>query len=405
MARYQDIPRGWRQFISYTLVAVAASAVTFGICWGKNTTVNYSSGGNFSANTAKLDQVYTAIQDHYIGETDDDAIIDAAAQAMVQATGDRWSYYMNPSDYAAYKEQTSNSYVGIGVTVNTDTPDKGFMIEKVDPNGGAASVGIQVGDWITHIEGAEIYNMSTSAAREKIRGKEGTSVELTLNRNGESMTLVVPRGSVITVVASGKMLNDKVGLITIVNFDERCRKETVAAIESLKEQGAEALIFDVRNNPGGYKSELVDLLNFLLPEGVLFRSETYDGKTETDKSDAGCLEMPMAVLINGDSYSAAEFFAAAMVEYDWAITVGEHTTGKSFYQTNIELADGSAVHLSVGKFYTPKGVSLAEVGGIAPTYEVELSETEAEALEAGTLAPEDDPQVQKALEEMVKKLK
>ncbi|MBQ8797173.1 MAG: S41 family peptidase [Oscillospiraceae bacterium] len=405
MARYQDLPEGWRKFISYTLVAVAASAVTFGICWGKNTTVNYTSNGNFSSSTAKLEQVYNIIQERYIGELDDELLIDAAAQAMVLATGDQWSYYMTPEAYMTYKEDSANAYVGIGVTVNTDTPANGLLIEKVDPNGGAATVGIQAGDWITHIEGVEIYGMPLSDVQQKIRGKEGTSVEMTLNRNGESITLLVPRGTVVTAVATGQMVGDKIGLVTIVNFDERCKKETVAAIESLKEQGAEALIFDVRNNPGGYKSELVELLDFLLPNGVLFRSETYDGKTEVDNSDAGCLEMPMAVLINGDSYSAAEFFAAAMVEYDWAITVGEHTTGKGYFQTNIELSDGSAIHLSVGKFYTPKGVSLAEAKGIAPTHEVKLDETEAEALVAGELAPEDDPQVQKAVEELEKKLK
>lgn len=404
MARYQDIPKGWRQFISYSLVAIAASAITFGICLGGKTTVNYSSSGNFSANTAKLEQIYAILQEQYIGEMDNEQLIDAAAQAMVLATGDRWSYYMTPEDYLRDKEITSNSYVGIGVTVYTETPDKGFMIEKVEPNGGAATVGLQVGDWITHIEGVEIYGMPVSEAREKIRGLEGTSVELTINRNGESFTVLVPRGAVAIVVADGQMLENNIGLVTIYNFSERCCKETVKIIEQLNEQGAKALIFDVRNNPGGYKSELVDLLNFLLPEGVLFRSETYDGKTETDKSDAGCLKMPMAVLMNGDSYSAAEFFAAALVEYDWAISVGEHTTGKGYFQTNIELSDGSAVHLSTGKFYTPKGVSLAEVKGIAPDVEVKLTEKQAEDLAAGLMKPAEDPQVQKAVEELLKEI-
>lgn len=404
MARYQDIPEGWRKFISYTLVAAASAAVTFGICWGRNTTVNYSGNTNFSADTAKLEQVYGVIQERYIGNTNNEQLIDAAAQAMVLATGDKWSYYMNPSDYLAYKEQTSNSYVGIGVTVNTDDPKSGFLIEKVDPSGGAAVAGIQVGDWITHIDGQEIFNLSASEAKERIRGKEGTSVELTISRNGERLVLLVPRGTVVTVVASGKMLPNNIGLVTITNFDERCQKETLAAIEQLKKQGAKALIIDVRNNPGGYKSELVGILDYLLPKGVLFRSETYDGKTEVDNSDAACLEMPMAVLINEDSYSAAEFFAAALVEYNWAFTVGEHTTGKGYFQTNIELSDGSAIHLSTGRFFTPKGVSLAEVKGIAPTYEVELSKKQQEDLLAGNLQPTNDPQIQKAVEELLKKM-
>lgn len=404
MARYQDIPVGWRRFISYTLVAAAASAATFGICWGRNTTINYSGSSNFSANTAKLEQIYGVIQERYIGDANNEQIIDYAARAMVSATGDQWSYYMSPSEYLAYKEQTSNTYVGIGVSVNTDDPKRGFLIEKVEPNGGAAAVGIQVGDCITHIEGVEIYGLSASEAKERIRGQEGTTVELTINRNGESLVIDVPRGTVTAVVATGKMLHDNIGLVTIYNFDARCQKETVKAIEDLKAKGAKALIFDVRNNPGGYKDELVAILDYLLPEGVLFRSETYDGKTETDKSNAACLEMPMAVLINGDSYSAAEFFAAAMVEYDWAFTVGEHTTGKGYFQTNIELSDGSAIHLSTGKFFTPKGVSLAEVKGIAPTYEVKLTKNQQESLQAGTLQPLDDPQIQKAVEELLKKM-
>jgi carboxyl-terminal processing protease len=311
---------------------------------------------------------------------------------------------MSPSEYLAYKEQTSNSYVGIGVTVNTDEPQRGFLIERVESTGGAAAVGIQVGDWITHIDGQPVYGVPTAEARERIRGKEGTTVNLTINRNGESLVFDVPRGTVNAVVVTGKMLHDNIGLVTIYNFDARCEKEAVNAIEQLKKQGAKAFIFDVRNNPGGYKDELVKLLDYLLPEGVLFRSETYDGVTETDKSNAACLKMPMAVLINGDSYSAAEFFAAAMVEYDWAFTVGEHTTGKGYFQTNIELSDGSAIHLSTGRFFTPKGVSLAEVKGIAPTYEVKLSKKQQEELAARNLQPINDPQIQKAVEELLKKM-
>ena len=238
-----------------------------------------------------------------------------------------------------------------------------------------------------------------------IRGVKGTSVELTIRRGTESMNVTVGRGTVIVEVARGQMLENEIGLVTILKFDSHCAAKTIEIIEQLTEQGAKALIFDVRNNPGGYKEELVKILDYLLPEGVLFRSESYAGETSEDTSDAKCLKMPMAVLINGNSISAAEFFAAALVEYNWAFSVGEHTTGKGYYQTIIELNDGSAINLSVGKYRTPNGVSLAETGGIAPTIEVQLEETAAEQLLAGTLEPANDPQVQEAVNALLEKLK
>ena len=406
MSKFENIPYKWRKLMSYSLVAVASSVLTavLLIVFGSNTIINYSSTGNFNQNMAKLEEVYGIIQEMYIGTADEEAMIDAAAQAMVLATGDQWSYYMNAEEYAYYKQITGNSYEGIGVTVNTEQKDKGFLIESVDPDGGAAAAGIQVGDYITHVEGEAVYNMSTATAQGKIRGQSGTKVKLTINRNGTSMDLEVIRGTNTTTVASGQLLDGGVGLITIANFNERCYEETVAAIESLKNQGATSLIFDVRNNPGGYKSELVKVLDYLLDKDkVLFRSESYDGTKEVDYAKEGkrC-DLPVIVLMNADSYSAAEFFAAALVEHGRAITVGEHTTGKGYFQTNIELSDGSAVHLSVGKFSTPNGVNLAEVGGIAPTHTVELTKEQAEALATGKLNPKDDPQIQKAVAELLK---
>ena len=161
-------------------------------------------------------------------------------------------------------------------------------------------------------------------------------------------------------------------------------------MEKLMEQGAQMLIFDVRDNPGGYVDEMVKLLDYILPEGPLFHSVNSAGKEDLDESDANCLVMPMAVLINGNTYSAAEFFAAALSEYNWATAVGEPTTGKGYYQTTIELGDGSAVQLSTGAYTTPNGVNLTEVGGLKPDVEVTLTEM--------VTSWEDDPQIQAAIQ-------
>ena len=221
-------------------------------------------------------------------------------------------------------------------------------------------------------------------------------MDLTVLRQGEARTIPVERRKVQTPVATWEMLDHDIGLVTIANFDDRCAKESIAAIETLLDNGAKRLIFDVRNNPGGYAHELVKVLDYLLPEGELFRAVSYDGEENIDYSDADCLEIPMAVLVNGSSYSAAEFFAAAMQDYDAASVVGRQTSGKGYFQTTIRLNDGSAVALSVGKYFTPGGISLANVG-VTPDQWIETdSETES-AIYYGTLPPEEDPYIQTAV--------
>ena len=161
-----------------------------------------------------------------------------------------------------------------------------------------------------------------------------------------------------------------IGLVRIYNFDDRCADESVAAIEALMEQGADRIIFDVRNNGGGYAHEMVELLDYLLPQGDLFRTVDYAGRENVDTSDKACLDIPMAVLVNSESYSAAEFFAAALRDYDAAVIVGEQTSGKGYFQNTFKLNDGSAVALSTGKYFTPKGISLEGVG-ITPDVEID----------------------------------
>lgn len=402
--RFDNLLYYCKKFGIYVLVAVVAVTAGFFLGTAKNPEINYTSTGSIIDRSDKLDMIQQIVKKNYIGKADADAMVEAAAAAMVEAAGDQWSYYMTADEYKLYQKDVQNAYEGIGVTVQTELKDGGFVVEKVDPNSGAGKAGMQAGDVITHVEGKSVTSMTTAEARNAIRGKKGTSVELTFRRGSETITKVVSRGEIAVAVATGKLLEGNIGLVTIANFDDRCAKETIATIENLVKKGAKALVFDVRNNPGGYKHELVDLLNYLLPEGVLFGSESIDGEKTQDTSDAKCLKMPMAVLVNANSYSAAEFFAAALVEYDWAITVGEHTTGKGYFQTNIELDDGSAVHLSVGKYYTPKGVSLSDTKGIAPTIEVKLEEADAKLFVAGQLKTEDDPQVKAAVAAMLDKI-
>lgn len=376
--------------LSYVLVALLASAITL-------LAVVIFAGNGYT----KLEQLEDLILDKFIGEADQAAMEDAAAEAMVGALGDRWSYYLSAEEYQDYQEQMANAYVGIGVTIQQREDGKGLNVVAVTAGGSAEEAGVLAGDVIIGVDGLSIADMSTTEVKNLIRGKEGTAVNLTVLRETEELEITVTRKQIQTPVATATLLDHNIGLVTIENFDSRCADETIAAVESLLAQGAEKLIFDVRYNPGGYKSELVKVLDYLLPEGLLFRSEYYNGKIQDDMSDADCLDVPMAVLVNGSSYSAAEFFAAALREYDRAAIIGEQTCGKGYFQNTFQLKDGSAVGLSVGKYYTPKGVSLAGVG-ITPDVVLEVDDETAAKIYAGTLDPAEDPQIQAAVEALSK---
>lgn len=380
------------RFASYVLVAVLASTLTLVI----------SDTGETSAQS-KLDQLSGLIQERFIGEVDVTAMEDAAADAMVEALGDRWSYYIPASEYSAYQDRMNNSYVGIGITITVREDESGFNIVQVAAGGPAEEAGLLAGDILTGANGQSLAGSDTNAAGELIRGEEGTTVEITVLRDGEERTFAVERRTIRTAVATGVMLEGNVGLVTIVNFNNNCADETIAVIEDLVSQGAEALIFDVRNNPGGYKRELVAVLDYLLPAGPLFRSLDYLGRETVDESGESCLDIPMAVLVNEDSYSAAEFFAAAIREYEAGFIAGTQTSGKGYFQTTIPLNDGSAVGLSVGKYFTPNGVSLADEGGLVPDVTVEVDGETYDAIYAGTLDPAEDPQIQAALDRLLGK--
>ena len=344
----------------------------------------------------KLEQLQGLIEERFIGEADAVAMEDAAAEAMIAALGDRWSYYIPADEYQLFMEQMQNAYVGVGITVTAREDGTGIDIIQVVSGGPAEEAGLQVGDVIVAVNGESFDTTNVNDLSNRVKGKEGTTVDLTILRNGTETVFTVYRRQIQVPVGEGQMLSDGIGLVSIFNFDDRCAQETVAVIEELLSSGARSLIFDVRNNPGGYKHELVELLDYLLPKGVLFRSEDYTGATANDYSDEKCLKVPMVVLVNGESYSAAEFFAAALREYNVALTVGEQTCGKGYFQQTYNLIDGSAVSLSVGKYYTPKGASMAEVG-ITPDVVVEVDEETFNAIYSGTLPPEEDPQIQEAM--------
>ena len=375
--------RKFLRFASYLAVAVLASALTLGVNWWL---------GDYS----KLEQLESLIEQLYIEDVDLTTVEDYAAEGMIAALGDRWSYYIPASEYQSYQEQSENAYVGIGITIIQAEDGSGLEVVEVQPEGPAMEAGMQPGDLITAIFDQSAAGMTTDEARNLVRGEEGTFVSITVRREEQELNLSVMRARIETVVASGQLLDGNIGLVTISNFDQRCAQESIAAIEDLLNQGAEKLIFDVRFNPGGYADELVKLLDYLLPEGNLFQTVDSLGRETLDTSDEKWLDVPMAVLVNADTYSAAEFFAAALQEYEAAVIVGEQTSGKGYFQNTFPLVDGSAVALSTGKYFTPKGVSLEGVG-ITPDILSTVDEDTYWQIYYNQIPPEEDPQIAAAI--------
>ena len=371
--------------LSYVLVAVVAVGTTMWLTLDK------------PVGSDKLSQLENLLLNRFVDGADQKALEDAAAHAMVAALGDRWSYYIPADEYAAYLEQKNNAYVGIGVTIQA--AEDGFHIQKLSADGPAEKAGLQVGDVIVAVDGTDVVGKTADQCKQLVQGKAGSQVQITVNRAGETQTFAVTRATVKTPVVTTQMLEGNIGLITIANFNTNCASETIAAVKSLQQSGAVALIFDVRNNGGGYASEMVKVLDHLLPEGELFRTVNYKGQESVDRSDASCVEMPMAVLVNEYSYSAAEFFAVALHEYEWATVVGAQTSGKGYFQVVYELSDGSAVGVSIGKYFTPSGVSLEGVG-ITPDIPVEVDDETFAAIYYGQLDPMEDPQILAAIAAM-----
>lgn len=367
--------------LSYMAVAVAAVALT--LCFTAK-----------PAHYTKLEELADLLEQRFIDGVDRTKMEDAAADAMINSLGDRWSYYIPAGEYADYVAQKKNAYVGIGVTISKK--EHGYLIEKVAEGGPAEEAGLLAGDIIIAVDGTNVAGMDVSEGKRLVQGKADTTVQITVLRGQEQKTFTVKRATVKTPVATATMLQGNIGLVKIANFNSNCAKETIAAIESLMEQGATALVFDVRNNGGGYAAEMNKVLDYLLPEGEIFRTLDYTGKEEITRSDAKCLEIPMAVLVNGSSYSAAEFFAAALQNWQWGKVVGEKTSGKGYFQVVYELSDGSAVGVSIGKYFTPQGVSLEGVG-ITPDMTVSVTQEQAAAIYAGTLDPMEDPQILAAI--------
>ncbi|WP_294548315.1 S41 family peptidase [uncultured Pseudoflavonifractor sp.] len=339
----------------------------------------------------------TLINTRFVGEYEESDVVDAAMAGMVSALNDRWSYYLDPESYAATQQRRQNMYTGIGVTVNY-TSEEGLTVIGVTEDGPADQAGLQVGDIIIAVDGTSLAGDARYDGADLIQGEAGTSVELEIQgADGAVRTVTTTRAQMETDPVEYELLESGAGYIQVKNFYRRSADRVKEAVDDLVAQGATALVFDMRNNGGGYLDELTEMLDYLLPEGPIFRQQDREGNETVTNSDSHCIDLPMATLVNASTYSAAEFFGAELQEQGVGVIVGEPTSGKGYSQQTFPLPSGGGLGISTEKYFTGNGISLIGTG-VTLDREVYLSEEEGQLLQAGRLPYEEDAQLQAALE-------
>lgn len=352
--------RPWAVILLCILCAAIAVAATLFYIYGQ------FGGRSEFKDARRYLEVQNAVTKNYIGEYEANDLKNAAATAMIDSLGDRWSYYMTADEYKSYKLHSANQYEGIGVTIDKDEETGGFRIRSVLDNTPASSAKLQEGQIIIAVDDEDVTDLTVDGIRELISSKIDSKINIVVLDDGDKVTYKLDCSVIYSNPVSYELTSDLVGYIRIANFDAGSGDATISAIDNLVTQGATSIIFDVRDNPGGMLSELIKIMDYILPSGEIFVSVDSSGKETVKTSDNVCLQMVMSVLVNENSFSAAEYFAAALQEYGWATVVGAPTTGKARSQTTIELSDGSAVHISNHKYLTPKRVDLSDAKGINP---------------------------------------
>ena len=346
---------------------------------------------------SKLSMVDSYYHSLYIGELDEEELIDNTIRGYVYGTGDKYAYYLDREQYAELISDTNAEMQGIGVYVIFQNDV--IEIISVMPDSPALEAGIEPGDLVVYVEGESVSEIGYNAAISKLKGEAGTYAEFTVLRGEELIDFRIKRGYVNeqTVMSRTLKSDPTIGIVKILSFDLGTPGQFKEACQNLIDGGAKKFIFDVRYNPGGDLRSIVEILDYLLPEGPIVRITDKDGNVvETYTSDASSLDLPICVLTNGSTASAAELFTSALKDYEKATVVGTNTYGKGTVQTIIPLSDGTGIGISY-RLYCPPFSDNFEGVGVAPDVEVEPDESLA-GKNIYKITDSEDNQLQKAVE-------
>ena len=352
------------------------------------------------SSTAKIRQIEEMLDTYYVEDYDKELAEELMYTGLVAGVGDPYTYYLSADSLAEQVEKNSGHFVGIGVEIYAG--DDGYIVvSSVTPGGPAEAAGILAEDKITEVDGESITGKTAADVSSLVKGEEGTDVTLTIFREstGEVLEKTVTRQDIQVKTVSWSMMDDNIGYISITNFRENTYSQFKEALDMLEAEGMEKLVLDLRNNTGGLVKSAHEIGEELLPEGIMVYTMDKEGNREDTLCDDVYNDVPMVVLVNGNSASAAEILAGAIQDTGRGELIGTTTFGKGLVQRLFTLPDGSGLNVTIQKYYTPNGTSIHGVG-ITPDYEVELPE---EYAQQTNIPAEADTQLQKAVEVLSEK--
>lgn len=359
----------------------------------KSLNVSISDFSQRSAMFKKLSDVDATVRAKYVGSINKTKLEDSTIEGYIKGLGDKYGTYLNAEDYKSIA--LSNEGKSIGIGINVVKTDDGYMkVVSVIDDSPAQLAGIKVNDVITTVGTDDVKSIGFANAINILKGTEGSTVSLKILRSGKVLTFSITRKKYTVASVSSKLIGN-LGYVKITEFDSKTPSEFSTQVDKLISQGAKGLVFDVRNNPGGLLEAVAPVINKIVPAGPIVSAKYKDGtKKVLYTSDKKQINLPMAVLTNQNTASAAELFAAALKDYKKAKTVGTRTYGKGTMQEICDLSDGTAIDLSVAYFYPPKSDNF-EGKGVAPDIKVQLSEEKQRNFYS--LDENDDDQLQSAI--------
>ncbi|HIT73798.1 MAG TPA: S41 family peptidase [Candidatus Fimicola cottocaccae] len=386
-----------------------------GLILGIALTVVVGIGGNFAVSalgigmykdmglSEKISTIATILDQKYVDEIDFDKMEEGIYDGMVRALGDPYTDYMTAKEFSQFLEDNEGEFYGIGVEVIADTTDGSIRVISPIIGTPAERAGILPDDRIIKVNDTDVSAESIDEAIKLIKGEEGTSVKVTIYRQstGEIKDFDIVREKINVQTVESKIVDDNIGYLRITSFKENTYDQFKEHYDNLMGQNIKGLVIDVRNNPGGNLDVVEKITDMLIPEGTLVYTIDKEGNREDYTSDAECINIPLCVLVNGNSASASEILSGAVQDTGTGKLVGTQTFGKGLVQGLYPLSDGSGLKITIQKYYTPKGVCI-QGEGIAPDYVVELPEELQYQL---TIEEDKDTQLQKALEVIEEQLK